>query len=156
MLKSLCQEIRNLPITTITIVIDKSKIKRSHSNFRNLPKERSWEFLIERYNLFLKNAPDKKGIIISDAITNHIENEHRIFAKSILESSFHVDHFHFIESILFEPSHSSNMLQISDIISYSYGRKFNIGDSMYYDILSPLSFEQDGNPLGRGQKFWPV
>lgn len=59
-LKSLCETVSKLPLTAIAIMIDKSKIKRTHTNFKNLPKERSWEFLIERYNLFLKNAPIKK------------------------------------------------------------------------------------------------
>lgn len=47
------------------------------------------------------------------------------------------------------------MLQISDVIAYTFGRKYNVNDSTYYDIISPLIFEQDGKHIGKGQKIWP-
>jgi len=155
LLESLCSEIATMPITVISVAIDKSKIKQSNVNYKQMPKERSWEFLIERYNLFLKNAADKKGLIISDAITSKIEQDHRIFAKSLLETSMHIDDFHFIESVLFEPSDSSNMLQVADVVAYAFGRHFNNNDSTLYNLISPLLMRHDGELQGRGEKVWP-
>ena len=109
LLVELCRCIGSLSdITLICIVIDKTRIDQTHpEGFVHLPKHQSWEFLIERYNLFLRRQKDRIGIIISDAVEDQMEKTHRDFAKSIYDKSPHVHEFHFIESIFFEPSDSS-------------------------------------------------
>ncbi len=155
LLKEICNFILSIDITVFFIAIDKRKILQTVTEYKKLPKRNSWEFLIERYNLFLDNQEDKKGIIISDAVTEVIENEHRNFAKVMYANSMHIKEFHFIESILFEPSESSNLLQISDVVSYSLGRMLNSGDDTFYNIIQDKIFKYNGKIDGYGLKFWP-
>lgn len=144
-------------ITLICIVIDKVKINCSQADYKSLPKNNSWEFLIERYNMFLNGAKDKIGIIISDAIQDKIEKTHRDFARILYDQSTHIEKYHFIESILFEPSDSSNFLQLADIASYAFYRKFNTQDETYYNHLkSKLLCTADGRLDGAGLKIWPA
>lgn len=143
-------------ITLIFIIIDKTRLDTTFPGYRNIPKENSWEFLIERYNFFLNNAKDQVGIIISDAVEHNIEKTHREFARAIYTQSSHVKEFHFIESIMFEPSESSNLLQLVDIASYASFRKFNSKDSSLYDQLEDRIMKNNrGLVDGAGLKEWP-
>lgn len=157
LLTELCRSIGSLSdITLICIVIDKTRIDQTHpEGFAHLPKDRSWEFLIERYNLFLRRQKDGIGIIISDAVEDQMEKTHRDFVKLIYENSPHVHEFRFIESIFFEPSDSSLMLQVADAASYAFYRKFAFQDSSFYDCLSEKIFSAKGRPEGTGLKIWP-
>lgn len=158
LLEKICRFISTLDeITLICIVIDKQAINIDYPDFNEIPKNNSWEFLIERYNLFLKKSRDKVGIIISDAVQDKIEKTHREFAKAIFEQSIHVKSQHFIESIMFEPSDSSNLLQLADVASYAFFRHFNTHDRVLYDLLEgKLLSHQDGRGVdGAGLKIWP-
>ncbi len=155
LLKDLCTLITSLNITLFFIVIDKTNIDTMRLDFKTIPKTKSWEFLIERYNLFLQNQADKKGIIISDAIESALEKKHREFAKATFAQSIHVKEYHFIESILFEPSESSNLLQIADVASYAIGKKHNSNDCIYYNILKDKIFTLNDKTEGYGEKIWP-
>lgn len=157
LLIELCRSIGSLSdITLICIVIDKTRIDRTHpAGFANLPKDRSWEFLIERYNLFLRRQKDRIGIIISDAVEDRMEKTHRDFAALIYGNSPHVRECHFIESIFFEPSDSSLLLQIADAASYAFYRNFAFQDSSFYDCLSERIFSPEGRSEGTGLKIWP-
>ena len=157
LLTELCRLIGSLSdITLICAVIDKTLIDQTHpAGFAHLPKDRSWEFLIERYNLFLNNQQDRIGIIISDAVEYGMEKRHRDFARLIYENSPHVHEFHFIESIFFEPSDSSLLLQSADAASYAFYRKFAFQDSSFYDCLSERIFMSKGRLEGSGLKIWP-
>ncbi|MDP1677673.1 MAG: DUF3800 domain-containing protein [Bacteroidota bacterium] len=137
------------------IIIDKAKISPRAAGYKEFPKLKSWEFLIERYNLYLTNQIDKKGIILSDAVTISLESKHREFAKAIYTTSLHVQNVHFIESILFEPSHSSNLLQLADVAAFACGRKHNSGDPLLFDIIKGKIFSYNGTSVGYGCKSWP-
>lgn|GEM_PF-1006338 len=157
LLKDCCKLIDSIEdITLIFIIIDKTQISTTFPGYRKIPKDNSWEFLIERYNLFLNNAKDKVGIIISDAVEHNIEKTHREFARAIYTQSSHVKEFHFIESIMFEPSESSNLLQLVDIASYASFRKFNSNDSSLYDELKDRIMKNNQGMIeGAGLKVWP-
>jgi hypothetical protein len=150
-----CKLVKTLDLSIIAVVIDKSKIKTTHVNFKTLPKNNSWEYLIERINLFLTESKDQRGMIISDAIQHQIEEQHRNFAKALYSQSMHIDSFHFIESILFEPSESSNLLQLADIISYACHRKFNGSDDKLFEEIQSNILSRNGNISGYGLKIWP-
>lgn len=152
-----CRLLASLDITMICVAIDKSKINTSIPNYRELPKNNSWEYLIERMNLFLEYAPDKKGMIISDAIEDQIEASNRLFARALYAQSTHISAFHFIESILFEPSDSSLMLQMADVAAFACHRYYNMGDRSFYSIIEPRLFIRSGeiSPDGAGLKIWP-
>lgn len=155
LLSDACSLVCSLDTTIIVVAIDKSLIKTTHPDYRKMPKAKSWEMLIERYHLFLRHATDTKGIIISDAIENTLEKEHREFAKGLFSTSAHLDDYHFVESILFEPSESSNLLQLADIVSYSFQRKFNLGDASLSTCLEPKLLCHNGDSDGHGLKIWP-
>lgn len=158
LLKDCCKLINSIDdITLIFVVIDKTLIDRAISGYRNLSKDNSWEFLIERYNLFLNKAKDQVGIIISDAVEHNIEKTHREFARAIYTQSSHVKEFHFIESIMFEPSDSSNLLQLVDVASYACFRKFNSNDISLYEQLKDRIMKNSQDLIdGVGLKIWPA
>lgn len=156
LLRDACNLLASLKVTLICIVIDKSKINTSVETYKEMPKNNSWEFLIERMNLFLEYASDKKGMIISDAIEYQIEKNNRLFARALYSQSTHIKSFHFIESILFEPSDSSLMLQMADIAAFACHRQFNLQDNSYYSIIAPLLFSSNGITQGAGLKIWPA
>lgn len=79
----------------------------------------------------------------------------KVFARLIYENSPNVHEFHFIESIFFEPSDSSLLLQIADAASYAFYRKFAFQDSSFYDCLSERIFSPRGRSEGTGLKIWP-
>jgi hypothetical protein len=150
-----CKLVASFDISIIAVIIDKTKIKTSHIKYKEFPKNNSWEYLIERINLYLTEAQDHNGMIISDAIQHKIEEDHRNFAKALYSQSMHIDSFHFIESILFEPSESSNLLQLADIVAYAFHRKFNADDDTMYDVIQTKIFSKSGNTFGCGLKIWP-
>ena len=72
------------------------------------------------------------------------------------EQSSHIDEYHFVESILFEPSESSNLLQLIDIASYACGRNCNYNDdSLFKELKGSLLKKDDGSVNGAGYKCWP-
>ena len=150
-IKNICALINKLDITIIFVAIDKKKL-----NCKINVKEKSWELLIERVNLFLSQQKDKCGMIISDAIENKIEKDHREFIKTMYNYSDHINSKYFIESILFEPSESSNFLQVVDIASYAFHRKLNCRDNQYFSILESKVFEHNSSiTRNSGMKIWP-
>lgn len=155
LLENICSMITKLDICIIIIAIDKSKINQTVSNYFKLPKDKSWEMLIERYNLYLTNVSDKIGIIISDAIEKNLEKKHREYARSIYTTSLHVEESHFVESILFEPSDSSNLLQIVDIVSFVYQRKLTMSDDKLSQLVEPKLYSYNLKVDGCGFKAWP-
>jgi len=155
LLLDICALIAKADLTLLAVVIDKAKIQRGRSNFKEIPKNNSWEFLIERINLFLSYEKDDKGMIISDAIQHQIETEHREFVKALYAQSMHIRQSHFIESILFEPSESSLLLQLADIAAFAFHRKHNMSDPSYYDVIQSKLFTHNNALLGTGLKIWP-
>ncbi|MFH1591527.1 MAG: DUF3800 domain-containing protein [archaeon] len=156
LLQRICEKISSLDVTIICIAIDKLKIRTNVHNFQSLPKEKSWEFLIERYNLYLSHERDKKGMIISDAVEHSLEKNQRLFASALISQSMYIDEFHFIESILFEPSESSNFLQMADVVAYAFNRKFNSNDDSLASLLSSrMLCRREGGVDGVGLKIWP-
>ena len=156
LLLDVCRLIKNLDVTVIGVIIDKAKIQQGkNGDHRSLPKNNSWEFLVERMNLFLSSQRDQRGMIISDAIQNQIEREHREFIKALYAQSMHIKQSYFVESILFEPSESSLLLQLADIVAYAFHRKFNMNDASCYDIIQDRLFTHQGALTGVGLKIWP-
>ena len=143
-------------ITIVSAIVVKDKVIHPIVSERIMPKNITWELLIERYNLYLHQQKDHDGIIIADAVQDSIEKKQREFAREIYKNSAHVQENHFIESILFEPSDSSNMLQLADIASYAIFKKFNSGTSELFDILSPRFLKNESGEIeGAGLKIWP-
>lgn len=155
LLLDLCKMIADLDLVLIGIAIEKSKINSTRPDFKKLPKDFSWEFLIERVNYFLSQARDKRGMMISDAVEVNLEKYHRSFTKALIASSMHIRQFHFIETLLFEPSESSDLLQLADVVSFAVGRKFNCDDDSFFRILEPKFLVRNGILIGVGLKQWP-
>lgn len=155
LLEDICSLVQTLDLCIISVVIDKSKIITSVPNYEKIPKDKSWEMLFERYNLFLTNASDKIGIIISDAIEKNLEREHREFAKAIYSTSLHVEESHFVESILFEPSDSSNLLQLVDVVSFAVQRHYNVSEKNLFERIESKLFSNNSRVEGCGLKIWP-
>ena len=157
LLMAVCHLIQTLDVTVIGTVIDKAKIlKNPGEDHRLLPKNNSWEYLVERMNLFLSKQTDKNGMIISDAIQYQIEKEHRAFINALYAKSKHIKPIYFVESILFEPSESSLLLQLADIVAYAFHRNFNMDDDSFYNVIKNRLFKSNGRIKGVGVKIWPL
>ena len=155
-LVDLCSFISSLDLTIIAILIDKSEIRQDSENkFRDMPKNTSWEFLIERVNLFLSQSRDRKGMFIADAININIEKKHREWATNIYKNSTHVQEGRFVESILFEPSASSNLLQLADLVSFAIFKSYESKITKYYDKIKNKIFRVENKIQGYGIKVWP-
>lgn len=153
-LKKIYNKIKALDVTLLYVAIDKSKIIKK-SLMKNEIKNISWEYLIERINLVLKENEDHCGMLISDAIENKIEKEHREFVKVLHHQSAHIDSKRFIETILFESSESSDFLQMVDLCAYALGRKLNNNDDSFHKIIESKIFEYDSSLRNSGLKIWP-
>ncbi len=56
----------NPAITLRAVVIDKTKVNVSRKDRLTKPDIRSMEFLLERYNLFLRQQKDRSGVVVLD------------------------------------------------------------------------------------------
>ena len=157
LLKEICLLIKSLNLTVIGVIIDKAKIKRDlRGRYRMFPKNNSWRFLFERLDFFLSKQCDKEGMIISDEIQLQTENwEHLTFLSAVYARTKHNKRFHFIESIVFEKSESSLLLQLADMVAYAFYRCCNAADKSYYMIIRDCVFKNNNKVLGAGVKIWP-
>jgi hypothetical protein len=103
------------------------------------PVEMAFEDLCKRFDLFLNrlraNGENQRGMIILDKTTREtsLQKLSREFRKSgtkwgtlknIADTPFFVD------------SRASRLVQIADHVAYAVFRRFNTGDSQYFDIIA--------------------
>lgn len=119
---------REIEIHIIVVAIDKTKVDRQQNERYTNPSVRSFEFLLERYNLFLGAQKDKSGIVILDPVESKSDENLRYFQSYLLERSEHLEPRRVVEGALFMPSHTSNLLQIADVCTNVAYRRWARGD----------------------------
>lgn len=146
----------NQDFTLLGVSIDKTKVDTSKSERFVKPEVRSLELLLERYNFFLSNQRDKSGIVILDPTKEKSDDNLRYFQSFLLAQSGNLKPRHIVEGTFFAKSHTSNLLQISDVCTNIFYREITRGDhSPEYKTLRPRFWTLNGRQKGYGIKIWP-
>ena len=145
-------------IVVFGVVIDKRNINLGlpKQNFNRQPKLKSLEFLSERFTHYIKRQTDKNGLIIMDSVNLKDDEVIRNFQKKLYAESKFIKAGNFIESILFCPSDSTNLLQLADVCSYAVYRKFFMKDNSLFEVFEGHFDKKNNNQIqGAGLKIWP-
>lgn len=118
---------KELEVTIIGVVIDKTKVDRFQRKRYSDPSVRSFEFLLERYSQFLGKQKDRCGTVILDSVEQQNDENLRYFQSFLREHSQHLDERRVIEGTLFMPSHTTNLLQIADLCANVLYRYYERG-----------------------------
>jgi len=144
-------------ITLIGIDIDKKKVNLTRSDRFKRPEVRSFELLLERYNLFLSGQNDKSGIVVLDPTKENRDDNLRYFQSFLQAQSPYLQPLHIVESTFFAKSHTSNMIQVSDVCTNIFYREMvRGGNSKEYKAIYPrFRRGENGRVTGCGIKKWP-
>jgi hypothetical protein len=144
-------------ITLFAVIVHKKNIDLTipANHIARNPKLKSLELMTERVNYFISKSRDKKGMIIMDSVNAEDDKLHHDFQRFLYKNSNHIVPYHFVESILFAPSHHSNLLQLADVCTFGVKRNAVNGDRSFFEIVEPYFFTINGGVDGKGIKSWP-
>lgn len=147
----------NPDITIIGVAIDKTKVDTNKCDRIVKPEVRSMEFILERYNMFLRQQPDKSGIVILDPIHGVNDDNIRHFQSYLQAQSPHLRPLHIVEGTFFAKSHTSNMIQAADICSNVFYRSESGARDGAKEIalINRRFWRYNGKIQGYGIKRWP-
>lgn len=145
-------------ISIFSVAIDKKKIDLTLSkrNQNRQPKLKSLELLSERFTQHIRRQQDKNGLLIMDSVTLKDDQTLRDFQEALYKNSTFVRADNFVETVLFCPSNSTNLLQLADICCYAIWRRFTKSDNRLFNIIEPHLHKNDMGQYERaGLKIWP-
>jgi hypothetical protein len=146
----------NTDISLIGIDIDKTRVDTTKGDRLVKPEVRSLELILERYNLFLRNQKDKAGIVILDPTKEKSDDNLRYFQSFLLSKSRNLRPLHIVEGTFFAKSHTSNLLQISDVCAnVSYREMTRKGGTPEFKSIYPRFWRHGTRIKGFGVKTWP-
>lgn len=146
----------NTDITLIGVAIDKRKVNTSQRERLVKPQIRSMEFLLERFNMFLGLQKDKAGIVVLDPTKEKNDDNIRYFQSYLQIHSPNLQPLYIVESTFFAKSHTSNMVQISDVCTNIFYRESLYGKKEQpYKEIYPRFCRRNGKVSGCGIKVWP-
>jgi hypothetical protein len=146
----------NEDITLIGISIEKMKIDTSRSDRLVKPQIRSMELLLERFNQFLGEQRDKTGIAILDATKESNDDNIRYFQSYLQVHSKYLRPLHIVESTFFAKSHTSSMIQVSDVCTHVFYREMVQEKTKEFQMIYPRFWRMKGRVKGFGVKSWPA
>src|SRR4030042_637038 len=146
----------NEDITLIGINIDKKRIDINRSGRLVKPEIRSMELLLERFNLFLGEQRDKAGIVILDPTKEGNDDNIRYFQSYLQAHSPHPRPLHIVESTFFAKSHTSSMIQVSDVCTHVFYREVAKGKTAEFRKIYQRFWRMQGRVKGYGVKAWPA
>lgn len=146
----------NTDITLLGVVIDKRHVDTSKSDRLVKPEVRSLELLLERYNFFLDAQKDKSGIVVLDPTKEKSDDNIRYFQSFLTTQSGNLRPLHIVESTFFAKSHTSSMIQVSDVCTNVFYREMSRGvNSHEFRTLYPRFWRKGTRVKGCGIKEWP-
>jgi len=146
----------NTDITLIGVVIDKRRVDTSKCDRLVKPEVRTLELLLERYNYFLAAQKDKSGIVVLDPTKEQSDDNIRYFQSFLTAQSGNLQPLHIVESTFFAKSHTSTMIQVSDICTNVFYREMSRGiNSHEFRALHPRFWRKGTRVKGYGIKEWP-
>jgi len=146
----------NEDITLVGINIDKKRIDTSRSDRLVKPQIRSMELLLERFNQFLGEQRDKTGIVILDATKESNDDNIRYFQSYLQAHSQYLRPLHIVESTFFAKSHTSSMIQVSDVCTHVFYREMAKGKTKEFQTIYRRFWRMRGRVKGFGIKAWPA
>jgi hypothetical protein len=106
---------REMDVSIVCVVIDKTKIDTTQRPRFTRPAVRSLELLLERFNDYLLHQKDRTGAVILDSVEAKADDELRYFQNYLRNFSQFLDSRRIIEGTFFLPSHTSTLLQLADV-----------------------------------------
>jgi hypothetical protein len=131
----------NAAVRTFACAVHKDSFRNSDAM------ETAFEDLCKRFDLFLdrrRNEGDRqKGLLILDESAH--ETALRKMARNFRTLGTQWgDIRHLAETPLFVDSRASRLVQLADHVAYATFRRYNAGDSQYFDIISSKFDSHDG------------
>jgi len=146
----------NTDITLIGVAIDKRRVDASKKDRLVKPQIRSMELLLERYNMFLRQQKHRAGIVILDPTRERSDDNIRYFQSYLQVHSEHLRPLHIVEGTFFAKSHTSSMIQLSDVCTNIFYRHIVRGvDGTLYSAIQPRFWRMGSRTAGYGIKTWP-
>ena len=162
-LDELYNTITKIPFSTISVVIDKPKLKDSEFKDWDIL-ETGYTFLIERFDKFLRRT-NHKGIIRIDKTSNKVNalnaKDNKIL-DAVNKIRKHGTNWQSIKNIAEEPyfidSHLRKGLQVADAVVYCVNRHMNQHKMFddYWDMILPkMHSKHSGSITGFGLTVFP-
>lgn len=152
--------IRDLPITVIAAVINKSCFERDHPTWHVL--KTALIILVSRYNYYLESVQgyQDKGIIRFDKSTDKRRNEIKNIMSMLRTAKINNQVSNILGNPYFVNSDASAGIQVSDIASFCIGKKLMKNTRMppsQWDIIREKILSNDRNKiLGYGLNVFPL
>lgn len=122
---------------------------------RSDPVELAFEDLCSRFDRFLdrllRQGDRQRGILILDESTHETTLQRMARDFRILGTRWGVIH-NLAETPLFVDSKASRSIQLADHVAYAVFRRYNSGDTRYFDIIASKFDSSDGIVHGLGHK----
>lgn len=151
--------IRDLPITVIAAVIDKSRFEKEHPTWRVL--KTALIILVSRYNHYLKSVQGSQvqGIIRFDKSTDKRRIEIRNIMKMLRTAKTNNQVSNILDKVYFVNSDGSAGIQVSDIASFCIGKKLmqdtRMPSSQWNIIKEKILTNEQNKILGYGLNVFP-
>lgn len=147
----------NEDFTLIGVNIDKQSVDISKGDRMVKPQVRSLELLLERYNSYLHHQKDQCGIVVLDPVDQMSDDNLRHFQGYLQNRSSHFNPLRIVEGTFFAKSHTSSLIQISDICTnVFYRHMLNMpGSKEEFNLISSRFWRRNAKLQGYGIKKWP-
>jgi len=162
--KRFFEVLKELPISIISILVNKSEIIKKQIRFNPIA-ENSWKYLLERFDNFVIEGNKKKGneefgLLIIDSEGERYDTELRALIRKIIKSgtSYHTDFKNIVEDALFTYSHWRNLTQIADMVAYcivKYKESNELFKECFLNLEDKFRKNGDGRYAGYGLKIIP-
>jgi hypothetical protein len=111
----------------------------------------TYKGLSERYQYFLQDmtrtvGAEQLGLVVADHRSKAQDDKLRERHHQLVEQNAPVfsTYSNYIETLFLTPSHNSVGIQFADMVAGAVGRRFNSGDSTYFDLVEP-AFRKSAN-----------
>jgi hypothetical protein len=155
-LDALYEMIDSLPLTIISVGINKQRIRTEYPSWDI--HHSIWTFMIERYDWFLFDR-NVRGTLIVDRSTNIEQCKvTQIINDLILHGSGYQNITNLNNDFYFFPSKTQHAIQVADAVSYCILRTLNKNinfHSYWSKIINKTHKDQSGNIFGVGYKIFP-
>jgi hypothetical protein len=163
LLRNLYNTINQMPLTIISVGIDKNALPNHFPNWETV--NSAWTFIAERFDKHISEHNNKssyksdKGIIIVDKSSRSIHKEVTEIINRLRQFGSNTQQIdNIVDEPMFISSAVSEQIQIADASAYCTMKHLNNAPIFtgYWNIIySKLRRGQNGNPIGYGLKIFP-
>lgn len=143
-------------LTLLGVVIEKKKVDLTRKPRLIKPEVRSLELLLEMYNSFLDEQRFKAGVVVLDPTKEQNDDNLRYFQSFLQAHSGNLQPLRIVESTFFAKSHTSNLIQVSDVCTnLLYRFEARGANRAEYKMLEKRFWKRNGRIKGIGLRTWP-